>query len=203
MAFKLGQFIKDFGSALWDEVKAVYSAIASFVSKSVVDIGGILADLQAIHDDWEELKLNLQREIDQLKSFKFDVKWKTRVISVPAAIDQVRDLIDEIFHQLRDKVDEVMAPLKDLSAEISELARKQSASEEQVTALAKVQGGIGFVQHAIKETRTSMDAAKEISELFLDITNRIESGSDLFLQQGNPRRRLKKTISAREGKLHG
>ena len=198
----IGGFIKQFGQNLWAEVQTVYSAIANFVSKSVVDVSGVLSDLQGIHDDWEELRANLQTEVDKLKNFQFDVRWKTRVINVPIAIDQIRNLIDEIFHQLIAKVDEVIAPLKDLSGEIQELARKQSASEDQVTALAKIEGGIGFVQVAIHDTRQAMDSVKDLSELFLDITNRIETGSDLFLQQGNPRVRLKGTITAREGKLH-
>jgi len=199
----LGQFLKGVGSSVWNELRSIFSAIGSFVSKSVVDVSGILADLQRIHDDWIELRANLQLEVQKLKSFQFDVKFKSRVIHVPTAIDQIRDLIDEIFHQLIDKVDEVLDPLKDLKGEIQELTRKQTASEEQVTALAKVEGGIGFVQIAIRDTAAAMDSVKDLSELFLDITNRIETGSDLFLQQGNPRIRLKKTISARDGKLHG
>jgi len=199
---KLGQFIKQFGQNLWAELQTVLNAVGSFFSKSVVDITGVLNDLQAMHDDWQELKANLQEEVEKLKTFKFDVRWKTRVINVPIAIEQIQNLIDEIFKQLVQKLDDVFEPLKDLAGQVQELTRTQSASEDQVTMLAKVQGGIGFVQIAIHNTRESFDAAKDISELFLDITNRIESGSDLFLQQGNPRVRLKKTISARSGKLH-
>jgi len=199
---KLGQFIKQFGQNLWAELQTVLNAVGSFFSKSVVDITGVLNDLQAMHDDWQELKANLQEEVEKLKTFKFDVRWKTRVINVPIAIEQIQNLIDEIFKQLVQKLDDVFEPLKDLAGQVQELTRTQSASEDQVTMLAKVQGGIGFVQIAIHNTRESFDAAKDISELFLDITNRIETGSDLFLQQGNPRVRLKKTISARSGKLH-
>lgn len=200
--FTPAQFLKQFGQNIWAELQTVFSTIGSFVSKSVVDISQVLNDLQGIHDDWEELKGNLQTEVEKLKNFEFDVGWKTRVINVPIAINQIRDLIDEIFHQLTDKLDQVMTPLKDLSGQLSELTRKQSPSEEQVTALAKVEVGIGFVQEAIKATREAMDGVKDLSELFLDITNRIETGSDLFLQQGNPRIRIKGTISAREGKIN-
>lgn len=199
--FTVGQFVKQFGQNLWAELQTVLSTVVNFASTSVADVSGVLSDLQGIADDWNELKLNLQVEVEKLKTFQFDVRWKTRVINVPIAIDQIRDLIDEIFHQLIDKVDSVLGPLKDLSAEIQELARQQTQSEDQVTALAKVQGAIGFVQTAVRNTRGAMDAVKDLSELFLDITNRIETGSDLFLQQGNPRIRLKKTISARDGKL--
>jgi hypothetical protein len=198
----VGRFIKQFGQNLWAELQTVLNAVGSFFSKSVVDITGVLNDLQAMHDDWQELKANLQEEVEKLKTFKFDVRWKTRVINVPIAIEQIQNLIDEIFKQLIQKLDDVFEPLKDLAGQVQELTRTQSASEDQVTMLAKVQGGIGFVQIAIHNTRESFDAAKDLSELFLDITNRIESGSDLFLQQGNPRVRLKKTISARTGKLH-
>lgn len=202
MAKGVGQFLKQFGQNLWAELQTVLSAVGSFFTKSVVDISGVLNDLQAMHDAWQELKANLVEEVEKLKTFKFDVRWKTRVINVPIAIEQIQNLIDEIFKQLIQKLDDVFEPLKDLSGQIQELTRTQTASEDQVTLLAKVQGGIGFVQIAIHNTRESFDAAKDISELFLDITNRIESGSDLFLQQGNPRIRLKGTISAREGKLH-
>jgi hypothetical protein len=200
--FTVGQFIKQFGQNLWAEVQTVYNAIANFATRSVVDVSGVLSDLQGIHDDWQELKLNLQTEVDKLKSFQFDVRWKTRVIHVPTAVDQIKNLVDEIFHQLIDKLDEVLAPLKDLTGQIEELTRKQSTTEDQVTTLAKIEGGIAFVQAAVHNTRQAMDSVKDLSELFLDITNRIETGSDLFLQQGNPRVRLKGKISAREGKLH-
>jgi len=199
---KLGQLIKDFGKNLWAELQAVFSAIGNFFSRAVVDVSGVLSDLQAMHDDWQELKANLQTEVEKLKTFEFDVRWKSRVINVPIAIDQIRDLIDEIFHQLIDKLDSIFEPLKDLAGEIQELGRQQTQTEDQVTLLAKIQGGIGFVQIAIHNVREAFDAAKDVTELFLDITNRIEHGSDLFLQQGNPRVRLKKTISARSGKLH-
>jgi hypothetical protein len=202
LGVSVGQFIKQFGQNLWAELQTVYSAVANFATKSVVDVSGVLSDLQGIHDDWIEMKANLQVEIEKLKNFQFDVRWRTRVINVPIAIDQVRNLIDEIFHGLIDKLDQVVAPLQDLSGKIQELTRKQSATEDQVTALAKIEGGIAFVQTAIHDTRQAMDSVKDLSELFLDITNRIESGSDLFLQQGNPRVRLKGTISARVGKLH-
>lgn len=198
----VGQFIKQFGQNLWAELQTVYRAIANFATKSVVDVSGVLSDLQGIHDDWQELKANLQLEIEKLKTFQFDVRWKTRVINVPIAVDQIRNLIDEIFHDLIDKLDEVLAPLKDLAGEIQELTRKQSATEDQVTTLSKIEGGIAFVQIAVHNTRQAMDSVKDLSELFLDITHRIESGSDLFLQQGNPRVRLKGKISARVGKLH-
>jgi hypothetical protein len=47
-----------------------------------------------------------------------------------------------------------------------------------------------------------MDAAKDLTELANTITDQLNGLDVLFLQQGNPRARIKGTITARIGKLH-
>lgn len=154
-----------------------------------------------IGEDWQEMKANIEEEVQKLKDFEFDVHWKTRVINVPVAITQIRDLLDEIFNQVKEKLEDVFQPLAAIKDSIKEY-RDQLEEEGHTDALAVASTTEILVTQAIENVRESMDAAKDVTELFIDITQRIQSGSDLFLQQGNPRERVTEKTSRRVGKLH-
>jgi hypothetical protein len=203
MAIHIGQFIKDFGSALWDELKTVLSAIGSFLS-SFFDVWSVSTDdLSQIHTDFTELEQNVQAEITKIKNFSFEPKWKTRVINVPKAIEAVHDIVelirDDLFTSLKDVVDPIHELVLIYQTEKAEL----QSSMDKPNGLARAASFLHAVETAIHQVRTAMDAAKDVTELGLQITDKLNGLDLLFLQQGNPRVRLKGTISARAGKLHG
>jgi hypothetical protein len=166
-----------------------------------------IADLEAIIADWTEMKENITEEIQKLKDFEFDVRWKTRVINVPIAIEQIKDLIDEIFHQLRDRIQTTVQSFEDVVESIK-ILRKQppvvGAGEPTGFArtINKAETAAGYIRFGFQETRAAFDAAKDVTELFVDITERVRTAEDVFLSQKNKRQRVKAEATRRVGKLH-
>lgn len=165
------------------------------------------AQIQAIVDDWIEMRENITEEVQKLKNFEFNPAWKTRVINVPIAIEQLRDLLDEIFHQVKDKFESIFEGFRDTATAISALKTSGSVrGAGEPTGLGRVvneaENISGYVNFAFRATREAFDAAKDVTELFLDITTRIEKLEDVFLQQKNPRKRVTGSVVERVGKLH-
>src|SRR5258708_4190346 len=64
------------------------------------------------------LAQNLDTEITRVRDFKIDIHWKSRVINVPKAIDNFKDLIHQLTSGLRDKVIEIGRPFVDFGRTI-------------------------------------------------------------------------------------
>lgn len=197
----LGQSIKSFGSNLIDTIRTILSAIGSFIS-SFFDVWNVsIDDVQGIIDDVKAIKSNVELEISKLKSFQFDAKFKTRVITVPVAIDQLRDLTELIVHDTTDKLSSVVDPLRELV-----LVWKQSSGDvgdpNNPNGLAKAATFLREVETTLKLVRQALDSVKDVSALFVTITDRIKNFDDLFLQQGNSRMRLTEKSTIRLGALH-
>jgi hypothetical protein len=182
-------------------------AVAKGAAETATHLESNQENLQAIVDDAVEMTANFKAEIQKLKDFQFNPKWKTRVINVPIAIDQLRDLLDEIFVQVKDKFVEIFQSFEDVVTTLkiqSEQGRVVGAGEPTGFArvINKAENISNYINFAFEGTRTAFDAAKDVTELFLDITDRIEKLEDVFLQQGNPRQRSDDVSVRRVGKLH-
>jgi len=198
----IGQFIKDFGSALWDELKAVLSAVTSFLS-SFFDVWSVTTDdLMQIHSDFTELEQNVKAEIDKIKQFSLTPHLKSRVINVPKMVDSVHDFIELIRDDLFGKMKAVVEPIHELVLIWNTEKAQLSDSMDKPSGMARAASFLHSVETAITQVRIAMDDAKDISELALEITDKLNGLELLFLQQGNPRIRVKKTVSQRDGKLH-
>jgi len=199
----IGSVLKDFGKNLLAELKTVFSVIATFVSSFFTTFDNIEGDILGIRDDFVTIKSNIELEISKLKNFQFDVKWKTRVINVPIAIEQIKDLIDEIFHQVIDKLKAIEAPVETMIISLRTIKTSTGpAPGEQPSALTKVAASVSAIENGISHVRTALDAARDVTALFIDITQRIQGLDDFFLQQGNTRKRVTEKASVRIGKLH-
>jgi hypothetical protein len=198
---KLGQFIKDFGSNLWNELKSVLSAIGSFLSSffSVWDVS--IDDFQAIRADFDEIKANVQAEVKKLQTLH-KPEWKTRVIHVPTAFQAIHDIVELIRDDLFTRAQDVIDPIHDLVLLYQSEKASLQSSMDKPSGLVRASSFLHSVETAITQVRSAMDAAKDVSELANDITDKLDGLDLLFLQQGNPRIRIKGTIIAREGKLH-
>jgi hypothetical protein len=201
MAIHLGQFIKDFGSALWDELKSVLSAIGSFLQSffSVWDVS--IEDVDVIRSDFEIIKGNVQAEIAKLQNLH-DPAWKNRVIHVPRAIEAAHDLVELVRDHLFTRAHDVLEPLHELVLLYQSEKATLQQTMDKPNGLVRASSFLHSVETALHQVRIAMDAAKDVSELANDITDKLNGLELLFLPQGNPRIRLKGTISARDGKLH-
>lgn len=181
--------------------------VAQSAANAATGIDDDLADLRGIIEDWTEMKKNFAEEVQKLKDFEFNPHWKTRVINVPIAIEQVKDLLDEIFRQVVDKIKDIVQPIQD-SIGAAEIVKNQApvvgAGEPTGFArtLNKAETLAGYIRFGFAESRKAFDAAKELTDLFLDITKRIEKLDDFFLQQKNKRQTVEGKAQERIGKLH-
>ena len=199
--FSVGRFIKQFGHNLWAELQTVLGAIGSFLSSffNVWDVS--VDDFEAIAADFTEIKANVQSEIAKLQKLH-NPAWKTRVINVPKAMEAVHDLIETVRDDLFGRAEDCITPLHDLVLVWKSEKAAIESSLDKPNAMVRASSFLHSVETAIHQVRSAMDAAKDVTELANEITDKLNGLDLIFLQQGNPRVRLKKTISARVGKLH-
>lgn len=200
--FTVGDFIKQFGQNLWAELKTVLSAIGSFLS-SFFDVWSVsIDDFDAIVADYNLIKMNMQAEIEKIQNFKLEPHLNTRVIHVPRAIEGIHDMVNEVKDALTDITDEIIAPIHDLILVWKTESAVLSQSLDKPSGMARASSFLHSVETSIHQIRVAMDGAKDLTDLATTITDQLNGLNVLFLPQGNPRIRLKKTISARDGKLH-
>lgn len=195
----VGQVIKDFGKNLWQELKDVLSAIGSFLSGFFELWTVSIDDFEATVADYQEIKKNLQAEVEKIKNFSVEPHLRTRVMSAPRAIEAIHSMIDEVKNALTDITDGIITPIHDLVLVWKTEAAQLRNSMDKPNGLARAQSFLSAVETTIHQIRVAMDSAKDLTELATTITDQISGMDALFLQQGNSRIRLKKTISARDG----
>lgn len=198
----VGQFIKDFGKNLWGELQSVLKAIGSFFTNFFSAAERIGNSIDALCAKTDALVKSVETSIQDFHDFKFDPKWKTRVINVPIAIDQVRDFVTKIPKDMIDKFKTLAVDLRGLKAGLHDVAGQVSGEGGGGTGLIKVIGWMSLLDQTFGRVDQFVDELQVIVTDIDELVKQIESLDTLFLQQGNARIRLKKTISAREGKLH-
>jgi hypothetical protein len=194
----VGQLIKDFGKNLWDELKNVLSAVTNFLS-NFFDVWTVTTDdIDAIIVDFHVIQGNIQAEVEKLQHLH-KPNWKTRVISVPRAMEAMHEMVELIRDDLFSRAQDVLTPLHDLVLTFQAEKASLQNSLDKPTALARTASFLHAVETAISQVRQAMDAAKDVTELVADITDKLNGLELIFLQQGNPRIRITGTISARDG----
>jgi len=198
----IGQLVKDFGSNLWSEITTVLSAIGSFLSSffNVWEVS--IDDFQAIVDDYNEIKKNLQDEVQKIKDFSLQPHLKTRVIHVPTAIDQIHALVDDVRQGLTDVTDGIIEPIHDLILVWKTESAELSSSMDKPSGLARASSFLHSVETSVHQIRTAMDSAKDLTELAEKITDGLDGLDAIFLQQKNPRKTVKHSSRIRVGFLH-
>ena len=199
--FTVGQFIKQFGQNLWGELQTVLGAIGSFFTNFFSAAERIGNSIDALCTKVDALVLNTEKAVQEVKDFKFDPKWKQRVINVPIAIDQVRNFITQVPKDLTDKFKALVVDLRGLKDGLHDVAGQVSGEGGGGAGLVKVISWMSLLDQSFQRLDTFVDDLSVIVQDIRDITHEIEKLDTLFLQQGNPRIRVKGTISARDGKI--
>jgi hypothetical protein len=137
--------------------------------------------------------MNAKNELLDLKTFDFNPKFKTRVISLPKAEQGINDLWGEIRFDLLGKYQEIRAAIdevKDLfhAEELANANDIQGAPN----ALAKSAVALHHVKTFLEQLGALIKKVADLLSIIDDIKKRIESLDDLFLNQGS----TKKTVDA-------
>jgi hypothetical protein len=179
---------KDFFSKIGGLLKQLGSLIYNGVQYADEHSTGFEESIQRIIDDINEFSANF----NQLKEFDFDPKWKTRVISVPAAIDAIQDLFfttrDELvsdYNQLREAVIEVRQAFGSTKPSLGSLDPSGAQSN-----LTKIVNTIGNMSVAMNQLANAFDAITDVETLANILKQKIEGLDPLFLPQAKSRKWL-------------
>jgi len=190
-------------SELWN--KLVPNSVKSLVSKVVDGVKHI----QTIFQRLDKLFNSVRSEITAWKTFREDIKFKSRVINVPRAYEGIKDFFD----QLKDTANAV----RDLITKFKEKIGQESPVEEaeQVSAdleeggsesilkqfpkfargLERLAGVVTIVVDALGTISDAIDDLQQIVDEITRIREEIETAESIFLPQSNARR----SVPLREG----
>ena len=181
----------------------IITAIASFIFQSFTHYNEVATDIITIVTEWRRIRENVRVEAQRLREFRFDPKWKTRVINVPIAVEQIQDLQQRIFLGWSDRINAIVEPFHELSLVLTtEAAPDPGDPQRAVSALARAQVKLGHIVVAIHQVAEAMQTVGNVVDLFDEVRSQIESFDALFLQQGNTRRVSREKASIRVGNLH-
>jgi len=164
----------------------VITACAHFIFESFTHYDEVVADINDIVTTWKAIKLNVEREVEKIRKFKFDPKWKTRVINVPAAAEQIQELKALLFDDFKGRIDKIVEPVHELTLILhQEAAPDVGDPQGAVNALSKASVKLGHVVTMIHQVRDALHEIESFVELFDQLRENLESLDALFLQQGN------------------
>jgi len=156
-----------------------------------------------LHDNFLTLKDNIPKQIKRVEDFKFDPKWKSRVINVPIAIEQVKKLFIEVTKGWHERLDALREPLHEFVLIFK--AEQQTAGDpnQAVAGVTKAAVKVDEIATLIAQLAQASDTLIEVDKIFDDIIDFLEKLDQVFLQQKNLRRVVRdKSIRIRLGRLH-
>jgi hypothetical protein len=146
---------------------------------------------------------SFKAEVDAIKHFKEDLRFKQRVVNVERAITKIRDLIQGLFDAWRS----IISLIKNLSLKLETGGAAEVAEAATGIGLPiAVVNGIVIIVEILDTIRNVIDSFQSIIDEITRVREFIESGDTIFLQQRNKRKVIQlengKTIKIRVGKLH-
>lgn len=173
---------------MWSSIAGVLGAVAHFVFNAFTHYDTIADDVQHIVTTVQAAKLNIEREVLEVKKFKFDPRWKTRVINVPIAAQQILDLKALLLDDFKNRLQTITEPVHELSLILkTEASPNVGDPSGAAGALAKTEVKLGHVVTMIHQVRQSLDEITNFIDIFRTLRENFEGLDALFLQQGNPK----------------
>ena len=164
-------------------------ACAHFIFESFTHYDQVVTDINDIVATWKATKLNLEREVTKIREFKFDPKWKTRVINVPIAATQIQELKALLFDDWKHRIDTLVEPVHELTLILKqESAPDVGDPQGAINALSKTSVKLGHVVTMITQVKTALHTVSDFVDLFDRLREELEGLDSLFLQQGNTKK---------------
>jgi len=202
---------------LFDRVKAAFAPfgkLVAFVSRfwtSIQSLGGKIQNL-----------INLViSEVDEWRNFQSNIAFRTKIISLPVAIDHIQEFwqmitaawssVLELVKELRGKFETTGDPAGDAEDAIADIENSSFKGiiekfPKLFKGLEKVLGFVAIVLDALETIITAVDDLTTIVEALQAIRQDIETGGPLFLTQSNARKTVHlddgTPIKQRVGNLH-
>jgi len=160
-------------------------------------------------------------EVDAWRNFKEEPSFKNRLISLPVAYDQTKELILSIpqawhavldlFAELRGKLETTGNPTEEAESALKDIEEGGFRNLLQkfprfAKGFEKVLGFVAIIADALESIIKGVDDLQAIVDTLRGIREEVETQNTIFLQQKNPRRTVKLkdggSIKIRVGHLH-
>lgn len=146
----------------------------------------IFESIENLITDAASLVENVRSEVHHIENFKFDPKWKNRVINVPDAVEKTRDLITDIVGEVRDAFVSLVSNLRAIRHQF-----QSGIPGERGGGVTHVLDILNHIREAITEIDQTFRALGSFVDALRRAREEFEGLDSLFLQQGNTRVRLK------------
>ena len=182
---------------------AILSAIGRFFGSLFAAEVDVQDNVVRISTNFQEILQTVKRETEEIRNFKFDPQWNTRVIHVPSAIEAMKNISDALFTGWHDKLQILFAPIHEFALTF----RAEKAMEgfgDKPAGFVRAAVKVDEIATMIKLLANATDQIKDFTDLIAEVTHELETLDALFLQQKNPRKTEPKGHRAfrRVGKLH-
>jgi hypothetical protein len=176
------------------------TALAEAALQFIFGADNLTADrVESIAQDLKRLGASLGVEAKRVQNFKIDVHWKSRVINVPKAIENFKQLIHDLTTGLKEKVQTIEQPFITFSHDLKLLA--EAPPDLNVSALSR---GIGEVQEFVTQLNilvgqvaAAIQSSLSLTELFDRVLQDLQHLEDLFLTQKSKRTTVTETYRKR------
>jgi uncharacterized protein Yka (UPF0111/DUF47 family) len=193
------------------------------VGKLVAKIKDGVQHVLSIADRITQLASSVRGEVDAFRNWKEDFQIKNKVINLPKAVERTADLVTEV----RTSWDDILQIVKDVSETIKGGGNPEQEAEEVAADLGdlsnigesllkklpklskgfeKMLGVVSLIVDGLIQWSDIIDKLQTIVDTVRDLRLEIETGSTIFLFQGNKRRTVVlddgTTMKIRVGNLH-
>jgi len=185
-------------------------------------LGKFWTNLTHLFTDIQTLVDSVLFEISAWKTFKQSLSFRTKVISVPFAIDKTQAFIDQIvaakdavidlWKQLRSKVGSGGNPTEEAEEAIADIEQSGFKNilekfPKLLKGAEKVLGFVALIADALESIISAVADLQAIVNVLKSIREEVEFGATVFLPQTNKRKTVRladgSTMKVRVGKLHG
>jgi hypothetical protein len=183
-------------------LKRILYAIAGFFGSFFQAEVDVVANIQRLAANFQTGKEEITTGIEEIKQFKFDPKWRSRVINVPDAAAHLQDLYESLFGDLRDRLETLRAPIHAFVLIFKAEQLNADDPGHAASGLARTAAKLQEVATLIAELADASDTALDFVEAFNEVIMNLESLDAIFLQQRNKRKVETLKSRIRLGKLH-
>lgn len=186
-------------SALAPTLMRIYNHIRQAIDKIV----HLQSTIKSMLGKMEHIVSTVENEVHEIANFQFQPHWRTRVISVPRAIDATQELF-QTPKDIVDKIKDIVSIVKDKLNTPEEIEPEEMESDLEHIAgklgkgCEKILGWITLIVDAVLAVDQALDDLVSIADDIARIRQDLEHLDNFFLPQSNPKRLVDISYRKRE-----
>ena len=212
----IGDTIERLLQPFFDKLKSVFAPLGRTFNL----FGRLWTNVTTIGTRGRALIDEIIGEVNAWKNFRENIAFRTKLVSLPAAIDHAQSFIDEIrtawaaildlIQQIKNKFN-IENPTQEAEEAIADIENSGLRGivekfPKLFKGLEKVLGAVALLVDTLESISATIDDLTAIVNVLRDLREDVETGGPLFLSQSNRRRRVHledgTALNLRVGNLH-